>query len=69
MTALSLSEAAIRQQATAESFRRGEDYYRRGAVVSVVQRGNVLQAKVEGSQYKPYRVRVTCDNWRVSDEP
>ncbi len=66
MTIPPLSEAAIRQQATAESFRRGEDYYRRGAVVSVVQRGNILQAEVEGSQYEPYRVRVTFDEGGVT---
>ena len=61
MTIPSLSEAAIRRRATAESFSRGEDYYQGGAVVSLVQRGNVLQAEVEGSQYEPYRVRVTFD--------
>ena len=62
-----LSEAAIRQQATAESFRRGENYYRQGAVGSLVQRGNVLQAEVEGSQYEPYRVRVTFDEGGITD--
>jgi uncharacterized Zn finger protein len=36
MTIPSLSEAAIRRQATAESFSRGEDYYHGGAVVSLV---------------------------------
>jgi uncharacterized Zn finger protein len=57
MTIPSLSEAAIRQQAIAESFRLGESYYRQGAVVSLVQRGDTLQAEVEGSQYEFYRVR------------
>jgi uncharacterized Zn finger protein len=56
-----LSEAAIRRQATGESFRRGENYCRQGAVISLVQRGDLLQARVEGSQYEPYRVRVTFD--------
>jgi len=66
MTIPSLSEAAIRGQATAESFRRGENYYRQGAVRSLVQRGNVLQAEVEGSQYEPYRVRVTFDEGGIT---
>ncbi len=66
MTIPSLSEAAIRRQATAESFSRGESYYHRGAVVSLVQRGSVLQAEVEGSQYQPYRVRVTFDEGGVT---
>jgi uncharacterized Zn finger protein len=61
-----ISEAAIRQQATDESFRRGEDYYWRGAVISLVQRGDVLQSEVEGSQYEPYRVRVTFDEGGVT---
>jgi uncharacterized Zn finger protein len=66
MTIPSLSEAAIRRQATAESFSRGESYYRGGAVVSLVQRGSVLQAEVEGSQYQRYRVRVTFDEGGVT---
>jgi len=56
-----LSEAVIRQGTTAESFRRGQSYYWQGHVVSLVQRGDLLQAKVEGSQYLPYRVRVSFD--------
>lgn len=60
------SEAAIRQQSTAQSFRRGEDYYWRGAVGSLVQRGNALQAEVEGSQYEPYRVHVTFDEGGIT---
>jgi len=62
----SISEAAIRRQATARSFSRGESYYQAGAVVSLVQRGNVLQAEVEGSQYEPYRVQVTFDEGGIT---
>jgi len=69
MTILALTEAAIRQQATAESFRRGQGYHRRGCVVRpgppdvvlLIQRGHEIQAEVEGSQYEPYRVHVACD--------
>jgi uncharacterized Zn finger protein len=67
MTIPSFSEVAIRRQATAESFRRGESYYYEGAVVSLVQRGNVLQAEVEGSQYEPCCVRVTFDAGGITD--
>lgn len=66
MTIPSFSEAAVRRQATAESFRRGESYYQGGAVVSLVQRGSVLQAEVEGSQYEPYRVRIIFDEGGVT---
>ncbi len=60
------SKTTIRQQATAESFRRGEKYHRQGRVISLVLRGNVLQAGVEGSQYEPYRVRVTFDEGGIT---
>jgi len=66
MTIPALSEAAIRGQATAESFRRGQNYYRQGYVVSLVQRGDALQAEVEGSQYQPYRVRVDFDKGGIT---
>lgn len=56
-----LSEALVREYATSESFRRGEDYARQGAVVSLLRRGNTLQAEVEGSEPDPYRVAVTFD--------
>ena len=61
MESFNFTEAIIRQFATAESFRRGKEYYERGAIISIIRRGNVLQAKVEGSQYEPYQVRVTFD--------
>ncbi|MCJ7552156.1 MAG: SWIM zinc finger family protein [Anaerolineae bacterium] len=63
----SLSEAAIRRHATPESLSRGENTYLGGAVVSLVQRGNVVQAGVQGSQYAPYRVQVTFDEGGVTD--
>jgi uncharacterized Zn finger protein len=62
-----LSEGAIRQQAAAESYSRGEDYYRRGAVISLVRHGDVLRAEVEGSQYEPYRVRIAFDQGGITE--
>jgi uncharacterized Zn finger protein len=35
-------------------------------VVSLIQRGNVVEAAVEGSQYEPYRVRITFDEGGVT---
>jgi uncharacterized Zn finger protein len=60
-----LSEAQIRQGASAESFARGVDYERRGAVGPLVLRGDLLQAEVEGSEYEPYRVTVSLDTGGV----
>ena len=62
-----LSASVIRQQSTGESFHRGQDYYRRGAVTALVQRGNMLQAEVEGSQYEPYRVRLAFDREGITE--
>jgi uncharacterized Zn finger protein len=67
MIIASLSEAVIRRQTTPQSFDRGEHYYGDGAVVSLVERGNVLQAEVFGSQYEPYRVQVTFDEGGITD--
>ncbi|BAZ37636.1 zinc finger SWIM domain-containing protein [Calothrix sp. NIES-4101] len=61
MSALPISEAIIRHKSNASSYSRGEDYYRRGAVYDVKKRGNSLQASVEGSEIKPYRVSVNFD--------
>jgi hypothetical protein len=56
-----LSEATSRRHASASSIERGEAYYRAGAVVAVTQRGQILQAEVEGSEVEPYDVHLTFD--------
>lgn len=53
-----ITEAQIRSATSAESFSRGEDYYRSGAVVDMQQRGDTLLAQVEGSEYDPYEVTI-----------
>jgi uncharacterized Zn finger protein len=67
MAQLTFTEALIRQHASAESLRRGEEYYRGGAVVSLARRGSVLEAEVEGSEPLPYRVRLAFDDGHVSE--
>jgi uncharacterized Zn finger protein len=62
-----LSEEDVRRNAAPEVFSRGGDYYRRGAVTSLVRRGDVLQAEVEGSGYEPYRVAVTVGPDGIED--
>ena len=56
-----LGEAAIRFRTDGKVFERGYDYWKRGAILSVVKSGNTLRAKVEGSDFKPYRVVI---NWQ-----
>ncbi|GAB4145758.1 MAG: hypothetical protein Fur0046_23470 [Cyanobacteria bacterium J069] len=67
MAVLPISEAIIQQQATPQSFDRGEDYYLRGAVIDLVQRGQSLYAEVEGSEVTPYRVSLAFDAGGVTD--
>jgi len=62
-----LSETTLRRQATPQSFERGEDYYQSGAVGRLQQRGNTLQAEVEGSEVEPYVVCLTFDDSGVTD--
>ncbi|MGH2460149.1 MAG: SWIM zinc finger family protein [Chloroflexota bacterium] len=62
-----LSEAMIRQYATDESFRRGDEYYRNGAVRSLTRRDSLLQSEVEGNEPEPYGVRITLDEGGIVD--
>lgn len=51
-------EGAVRALATVESFTRGRDYLRRGAVAGLERRGDQLTAEVLGSDYAPYAVTI-----------
>ncbi len=55
------SETLIRRHSSPESFRRGQEYYRQGSVISLLRRGQELGAKVAGGQFTPYDVRVVFD--------
>ena len=61
ITVDAITEDAIRAKVTAKSFARGVDYYRQGAVAEATRRGNRLFARVQGSEWKPYRVGVAID--------
>jgi uncharacterized Zn finger protein len=63
----SLTEATIRNLTTAESFRRGQEYLRAGAVLEVEQRDDLLLAEVEGSEYEPYQIQIRLDVGGVVD--
>lgn len=56
-----LTEAMVREGATAETFRRGQEYERQGAVGTILRRGDLLQAEVEGSDVYPYTVSIRTD--------
>ena len=57
-----ISEFTIHRHANAKSFQRGEAYYEAGAVNTVTQRGDLLQADVVGSEAKPYHVNLSFDS-------
>jgi uncharacterized Zn finger protein len=57
-----LSEFTIRRHAHAKSCQKGEIYYQAGAVINIIQRGNILQAEVQGHEAKPYHVNLNFDD-------
>lgn len=54
-----LNESLIRTIVGSQNFERGDSYYRQGAVRDTVRQSDQLIARVEGSQYEPYEVRIT----------
>ncbi len=61
-----LTEGLIRSNAAAEAFARGQSYAQNGAVHGLVQRGMLLEARVHGSQYEPYRVEIEFDQGGIA---
>ena len=53
-----LTERALASLVPPQVHKRGVDYCRRGAVVDIAWRGEMLHAAVQGSEYEPYRVTV-----------
>ncbi|WP_066425163.1 SWIM zinc finger domain-containing protein [Anabaena sp. 4-3] len=51
-----ISEFTVRRYANSKSFQRGEAYFASGAVTKITQRGQQIQAEVEGNQGQPYHV-------------
>jgi uncharacterized Zn finger protein len=54
-----LKEEDVERLATEQSFDKGWDYYRSGAIIEPIRQGNTIRAYCEGSQYEPYRVSAT----------
>jgi uncharacterized Zn finger protein len=57
--------STIRRNSTPQSFSKGEDYYRSGAVSSLTLRGTLLQAEVEGNEPLPYEVTVELEEGEI----
>ena len=59
--------AQLSRYATDQSIRRGEDYFKSGAVETLVLRGAELEADVQGNAPRPYRVWIEFDADDVAD--
>ena len=56
-----ITESMIRAGTSPESFRRGEEYYRNGAVSSTAIQGTLLSGECAGTYAPYYRVQVELD--------
>lgn len=61
------TEEAIRAYIGAESFRRGEHYFRDGMIFNTRRAGTTLRAQCHGSGGNVYRVRATIENGTVAE--
>lgn len=61
-----ISEFTVRRYANAKSFQRGEAYFEAGAVTKIIQRGQQIQAEVEGNERLPYRVSLDFDGQGIT---
>ncbi|HMD80194.1 MAG TPA: SWIM zinc finger family protein, partial [Anaerolineales bacterium] len=62
-----ITESMIRAGATPESVRRGEEYYREGAVSNTAIQGNLLSGECAGTYAPYYRVQVELDEAGIAD--
>jgi len=67
MEKIKLKLADLRKEATESSWTRGEDYYQGGAVRQLIQRGQSLEALVNGSDYEPYFVQISLGDKSVEE--
>ena len=67
MEKIKLKLADLRKEATESSWTRGEDYYQGGAVRQLIQRGQSLEALVNGSDYEPYFVQIALGDKSVEE--
>src|SRR5574341_1089252 len=56
-----ITESMIRAGTTPESFRRGEEYYREGAISNTAIQGALLSGECAGTYAPYYRVQVELD--------
>lgn len=62
-----ITESMIRAGASPESFRRGEEYHREGAISNTAIQGTVLSGECAGTYAPYYRVQVELDEAGIAD--
>jgi hypothetical protein len=61
MSLPTITESIIRAGTGAQSFERGQEYYRSGAISNTAIQGHILTGECEGTQEPYYQVRVELD--------
>lgn len=64
---MDVSEDWIRAQASEKVYARGEEYFEYRHVRRLERRGDVLLARVEGTEYRPYRVTIRLEGGAVAE--
>lgn len=62
-----ITESMIRAGASPESFRRGEEYYREGALSNTIIQGTLLSGECASTYAPYYRVQVELDQAGIAD--
>lgn len=62
-----ITESMIRAGASPESFQRGEEYYREGAVSNTAIQGALLSGECAGTYAPYYRVQVELDEAGIAE--
>jgi uncharacterized Zn finger protein len=62
-----ITESMIRSGATPESFHRGEEYYRDGAISNAAIQGTLLSGECAGTYAPYYRVQVKLDEMGIAE--
>lgn len=67
MALLKITESMIRAGAGLESFQRGQEYYRDGAISNTAIQGSLLSGECAGTYAPYYRVQVELDEAGIAD--
>ena len=62
-----ITESMIRTGASPESFRRGEEYYREGALSNITIQGTLLSGECAGTYAPYYQIHVELDEAGIAD--